>query len=155
MWEKHLLPVVLLGTLLVTSGPARGQGEPVQVHGMFGDRELGRPLKPRPGTLLGAGMTNSYGGFVGRGRSPGLQFPNMPWQRPVATPSRPAWTFERDERYQPSEPAIVKRRPLPASPSQPSPAPVEETTPPLPDQWFRLPATRARAAAPPDNRRRT
>ena len=128
---------ILCGALAGVPCPARGQGWPTPVHGMFGDRTLGGVLSPRPGAQRGGIVTGPAGEFLGRGRSEGLLFPQMPWQYPVtAEPSGSG-------KYGPSEPAVVERRQPPARPSPPVPVPVEEAPPMQPDQWFRTPAAAA------------
>jgi hypothetical protein len=137
MVSQRLVWCVLVGALTGVPWPARGQGWPVPVHGLFGDRVLGGTAGPRPGPLRGGIVTDPVGQFLGRGRSEGLQFPNMPWQYPVVAEPLAGGT------YGPSEPAIVERRPPPVPPSPPSPVPTEEAAPLPPAQWFRTPSTGA------------
>ena len=124
---------VLVGALTGVPWPAHGQGWPVQVHGMFGDRVLGEAVSPRPGAHRGGIVTGPAGQFLGRGRSEGLRFPNMPWQYPVAAEPLGGG------RYGPSEPAVVERRPPPGPPPPPGSVPAEEAAPLPPEQWFRAP----------------
>jgi hypothetical protein len=137
MVSKRWVGCVLVGALIGAPWPARGQGGPVPVHGLFGDRVLGGTTGPRPSPLRGGIMTDPVGQFLGRGRSEGLQFPNMPWQYPVAAEPLGGG------RSGPSEPAIFERRQPPVPPSPPSPVPTEEAAPPPPAQWFRTPSTGA------------
>jgi hypothetical protein len=135
MNNKRLALCVLLGALAGVPWPARGQGWSAPVHGMFGDRVLGETLSPRPGAHRGGIVAGPAGVFLGRGRSEGLQFPNMPWQYPVAAEPRGGG------RYGPSEPRPAERWQPPVPPSPPGPVPAEEAAPP--PQWFRTPPTDA------------
>ena len=137
MTNKRLVLCVLLGALTGVAWPARGQGWSAPVHGMFGDRVLGGTLSPQPGAHRGGIVTGPAGVFLGRGRSEGLQFPNMPWQYPVAAEPRGGG------RYGPSEPRPAERWQPPVPPSPPGPVPGEEAAPPPPAQWFGAPATEA------------
>jgi hypothetical protein len=137
MNNKRLALCVLLGALAGVPGPARGQGWPVPVHGMFGDRMLGQTLSPRPGAHRGGIVTGPAGEFLGRGRSEGLQFPNMPWQYPVTAEPLGGGRYGR------SEPTAAERWQPPVPPSPPGPVPAEEAAPLPPPQWFRTPATEA------------
>ena len=134
MWVLFILSAALLS--MPESAP--GQTGGATVRGMFGERELGRPLKPGARTLLGPSMTDSYGGFRGRGRDQSLQFRGMPWQRPAAAP---AWPSLGDQPAEPIPAKISPRRPPAVSPPplRPAPPPPEPSTSPPADQWFRVP----------------
>ncbi|HPM81195.1 MAG TPA: hypothetical protein PLF81_10865 [Candidatus Anammoximicrobium sp.] len=129
---------ILSAALFSMPESALGRTGGTTVRGMFGDRELGRPLKPAARTLLGPGMTDSYGGFRGRGRDQSLQFPSMPWQRAATAPAWPS------PGHQPAEPIPAKispRRPPAVSPPplRPPPREPEPSTAPPADQWLRVP----------------
>jgi len=134
MWALFILRVAFFS--MPESAP--GQTGGATVRGMFGDRELGRPLKPGARTLLGPSMTDSYGGFRGRGRDQSLRFPGMPWQRPAAVP---AWPSLGDQPAEPIPAKISPRRPPTVSPPplRTAPREFEPSTSPPADQWFRVP----------------
>lgn len=158
--QQHWVLVALLGMLLGIPAAAHAQAWPARVHGMFGDREIGSPLKPGRRTMSGTSMTDSSGRFLGRMQDDALQFPNMFWQRPAPGPKWPGWSSELAA---PSEPVPAQGRPLPVqsyqreappkpvlglrpqpppAPSRPAPIPAQ-ASPPLPDQWLRVPANRS------------
>ena len=130
---------ILSAALYTLPESVPGQTGGATVRGMFGERELGRPLKPGARTLLGPGMTDSYGGFRGRGPDQSLQFPSMPWQRPAAAPR---WPNVADQPAEPIPPKLSPRRPSavsppPARPAAREPEPEPSPAPPA-DQWFRV-----------------
>jgi len=137
MWKTTWALFVLSPLLLSLPESAPGQTGGATVRGMFGERELGRPLKPGARTLLGPGMADSYGGFRGRGPDQSLQFPSMPWQRPAAAPK---WPGVADQPAEPVPPKQSPRRPPAANPPSARPATREPEPAPPTDQWFRVPA---------------
>ena len=129
---------ILSAALYTLPESALGQTGGATVRGMFGERELGRPLKPGARTLLGPGMTDSYGGFRGRGPDQSLQFPSLPWQRPAAAPKWPSPGAPPAEAI----PAKLSPRRPPAvnpAPTRPAIREPEPSTAPPADQWFRVP----------------
>lgn len=153
MGHKRWLLCLVVGGLAGAAWPACGQTPYREVHGLFGDRTLGQMLSPRPDTLRGGIVTGPNGEFLGRGRSEGMRFPNMPWHYPsvVATAGPVPARFPAERSLMSGWPAdqrpAVPEPVAPPLPAPPAPLPAEPSGTPPAEQWFGAPPLESTSAA--------
>lgn len=136
---------------------ASGQDIYGNVHGMFGDRVMGQTLSPTARSNLRGGIVKGPSGeFLGRGRTEGMRFPDMPWQYPVGVQPLPD---VRPRSFVNIIPWGLLPRPLPLRAGESSvsegetraaaPREVEPQPAPQPEQWFREPASESTSRGTP------
>lgn len=129
---RHNVAALWMTLALLLGDPSQGLAQwtstQVDVGGTFGQRSLGRTLKPRPGRFADGILRGPSGNFQGRGRPDGGMMFGWTGQqysrfrhRDAAVGRQP---FGAPPNVGPSEPSAAPRRRLPG------PAPVAETAPP-------------------------
>lgn len=150
---------LVVGMALGITCQAPGQDIYGNVHGMFGDRVMGQTLSPKAQSRVNSGIaTGPSGEFLGRGRTAGMRFPDMPWQYPVGVQPLPD---VQPRSFVNIIPWGLLPRPLPLRAGESSgsegetratgPGEIESPRAPQPEQWFREPAGGSTSLGTPAN----
>ena len=150
-WISAVICVVFLCTgPCLQASLAQQPDERPTVHGLFGDRALGRSLQPAASRFGGGIQFGPSGNLVGVGRADGSNMFLTPWRRVEPAPLTVNWGAPPYIFAVPGPQPVVAPQEQPAQAPSDQPLPPDQSTPgpPASDIWFRSPSPSSESTTP-------